>query len=296
MEEYKKNQNVALALGFFDGVHKAHRKILKHITEQKKYGLTPTVLTFSQDESLSSIKRDYIFSYRQRVEQFYANGVENIFASNFFDIKDYEPEEFFSEVILNQLNTKYISCGYDYRFGKFAKGDVNLLKKLSKAAGVTLFILERYHINDETVSSSKIKSYLLKGNIKSASDMLGFEYYIKNTVVSGRKLGNTIGFPTINQEFDIGQLVPRYGVYITTTILEDKEYKSITNIGVSPTIEGTRNPIVETYILDFDGDLYGKDVKVIFHDFLREEEKFSSIDELKSVLLLDKMERIKYDK
>lgn len=296
MEEYKKNQNVALALGFFDGVHKAHRKILKHITEQKKYGLTPTVLTFSQDESLSSIKRDYIFSYRQRVEQFYANGVENIFASNFFDIKDYEPEEFFSEVILNQLNTKYISCGYDYRFGKFAKGDVNLLKKLSKAAGVTLFILERYHINDETVSSSKIKSYLLKGNIKSASDMLGFEYYIKNTVVSGRKLGNTIGFPTINQEFDIGQLVPRYGVYITTTILEDKEYKSITNIGVSPTIEGTRNPIVETYILDFDGDLYGQDVKVIFHDFLREEEKFSSIDELKSVLLLDKMERIKYDK
>lgn len=286
----KLNEETAVALGFFDGVHLAHRKVIEPVISAKSKGFTPMVMTFETD-SQSEIKGKSglkcIQTDRQKLFELEKIGAEIVYMAEFLQIAKLEAAEFIEEVLIKQFNVKLISCGYDYRFGNGAKGDVTLLKELCDKHGIELVVVPQCKIEGETISSSAIREYLQNGEIEKANHLLGYNYNTYTEVVHGRHLGNTLGFPTINQEFSPNQIVPKYGVYRTSTYIGGAEYRSITNVGVKPTIDGERLPLAETYIIGTDEDLYGELLRVDYHEMLREERRFSSIDELKKAIEAD---------
>lgn len=280
------SKKTAVALGFFDGVHTAHRKVISEAVLKKDDNTLSAVLTFNIDDKTPQNKLNVktILTSKQKYEQIELLGIDLIYDLDFSKIADIEPEDFFYDILVSKLNVSFISCGYDYTFGKGAKGDVSLLKRLCDSNGVELSVVDKLSKDDKTFSSSEIREALTNGDIESANSLLGYNYYIKEKVLHGRRIGNTIGFPTINQSLDSFRVVLKYGVYHSTTIIDDKAYKSITNIGVKPTVGEEKTPLAETHVIGFDGDIYGKEVTVYFHKMQREEMKFANLGELKEAI------------
>lgn len=196
-------------------------------------------------------------------------------------------EEFAENILIKKLNAEIVCCGNNFRFGKNASCDVEDLRHFGEKYGFKVQTAEAVKINDITVSSGEIRRFLVNGEIEKANVLLGEPYRINKNVVHGKEIGRTINFPTINQDYSKGQLILKYGVYFTKTYIDEIKYKSITNIGVKPTIAGERMPLAETHILDFSGDLYNRNISVEFHRFIRPEMKFSSVDELKEQISRD---------
>ena len=195
--------------------------------------------------------------------------------------------EAFIENLVHEFNIKGIVFGFNYRFGYKNKGDLELLKTLSKKFDFELYIKEAYTIENEIVSSTRIRELISLGEIKKANEMLGREYVLRGEVVGGRRLGRTIGFPTANLKPLTNILIPKIGVYYTNVEVEGKIYKGITSVGNNPKVNG-KNITIETNILDFNKDIYNNNIKVYFLDRIRDEKKFSSLDELKIQLEKDK--------
>ena len=196
-------------------------------------------------------------------------------------------EEFAREILAGRMRAVHVCCGEDFRFGKMASCGAVELKSFGERFGFEVEIVGEVDIGGSAVSSSRIRALLLKGDIISANSLLGSDYFISVEVSDGNHIGRTMNFPTINQKFENGQLVPKYGVYSTITYADGQEYCSITNVGVKPTINGERSPLAETHIIGYSGDLYGKTVTVSFRDFVRPERKFDSLDELKKQINAD---------
>jgi len=190
------------------------------------------------------------------------------------------PELFVREILVKKLNAKYVVVGYDYRFGRKRKGDFELLKMLSLKYGFSAIKIDKVEIENTTVSSSNIRKLIKEGNIPLANKMLGREFEIEGLVKGGDNLGRLIGYPTANIEYG-NFIVPKYGVYITKTVIDGIEYPSVTNVGVRPTIKEKDELRVETYILDFDKDIYNKIVSIKFLFYLRGELKFDTFEDLK---------------
>lgn len=282
----------AIALGFFDGVHVAHQALLEEV---KSKDLIPSVLTFSTkgegDGNRSKVGTSLIMSDSQRRARLHQCGMKEVFILAFSSIADMEPEYFFKQILIKQYNAKLIACGYDYRFGKNASGDVKLLKAFCDAAGIELRVLSKHMQDGEAVSSSRIRDLLVRGDLEQANSLLGYEYETEGEVVRGNRIGNTLGFPTINQPVDKGMLLPAFGVYNTTAYFDQTVCRAVTCVGVKPTIPGEYLPVIETYLLDYSGDLYGKNVRIVYHHFCRPERKFSSLDELKAAISKDVQNR-----
>lgn len=277
----------AVALGFFDGVHTAHAQVIRAVLGHE--GCVPTVLTFSADTVLPVSKSGsgLLLTEDQKRRRIEALGVERLFEPSFSEIGMLSAEEFFFEALHTRLRAQVISCGYDYRFGKGAKGDVSLLQRLCKENHVRLIVTPCCSDHGITVSSSEIRRAILSGDMTRANELLGYRYTIDGTVVHGRSLGRTLGFPTLNQHLWEGLLLPKFGVYASITKIGGRTYRSITNIGVKPTIEGERAPLAETYMLDAEGDFYGQEASVSLLHMSREECRFSGIEELKQTVLRD---------
>lgn len=290
----KLNEETAIALGFFDGVHLAHQRVIEPVVKAKSKGLTPMVMTFetdSQTEIKGKSGLTVIETDRQKLFELERIGAEIVYMADFPSVAKLEWTEFVEEILIGKFNVKMISCGYDYRFGNGAKGNVELLRGLCEKHSVELNVVPQFKVGGETVSSTAIREYIKEGEIEKANRLLGYSYNTYSEVVHGRHLGNTLGFPTVNQEFSGNQLVPKYGVYNTTAYIRGVPYKSITNVGVKPTIKGERLPLAETYILGTDEDLYGELLRVDYHSLIREERRFSSIDELKNAIKSDVFKR-----
>lgn len=273
----------AVALGYFDGMHTAHREVIKAVVSAKSEGLCATVLTFWGGKGDAGA----ILSREQKLAELEAMGVDRVIIPPFAEIAELDANVFFERCLISGCKAKIISVGYDYRFGKGAKGDVSLLKSLCDRHGIRLNITKQRLQSSETISSSRIRVLLAAGEVETANRMLGYDYYTKGKVISGNRIGATIGFPTINQAFEENQLVPRFGVYSTTAWIDGIPFKSITNIGVKPTVSPDNPPTIETHILDFNGDLYGRDIKISYHRMLRDEKRFYSVEELKAQIALD---------
>ncbi len=289
----------AVALGIFDGVHLGHRAVLDLALEQKKNGLTPAVFSFSPSAVLrkTSGQDGYIYNWTQKfyiLENLGFSG-ENIHFVNFEEVCGLTGEEFCENILKNRfLNAEVVCCGNDFRFGKDASCGVEDLRRFGKKYGFEVHTADDVKIDGITVSSGEIRQLLLNGGIERADRLLGTPYRILGKVVHGKEIGRKINFPTINQEYSDGQLVPKYGVYQTVTDVDGVKYKSITNVGVKPTIEGERKPLAETHILDFDGDLYNEYIEVEFCKFIRPEMKFSSVEELKKQISKDVSDSVNY--
>lgn len=285
-----KNKKRAVALGLFDGIHLGHRAVLNLALAQEKNGLQPAVFTFNPSAVLrkSSGQDGYIYIHFDKYRMLEKLGFKlNVYSENFDDICGLSGEEFAENILVKKLNAEIVCCGNDFRFGKNASFGVEELRKFGEIYGFSVQTAQPVKINDIIVSSGEIRRCLVSGEIERANILLGEPYRIYSTVVHGNEIGRTINFPTINQNFSKGQLVLKYGVYFTETYIDNKKYKSITNIGVKPTIAGKRTPLAETHLLDFSGDLYNQNIKVEFHKFIRPEMKFSSVGELKEQISRD---------
>jgi len=279
----------AVALGMFDGVHTGHRAVFERAESFGKDGAEAAVFTFDSESLGSKHGKDYryIVPNSHKLEMIREAGIKNIYCADFSELKDYEAEEFVKVVLADRMNAVMVVCGPDFRFGKGAAGDVAALKKYGQKYGFEVSTVEPVVTDGDTVSSSRIRKLLTAGEIQKANRLLGYRYRIKQSVSDGNHIGRTIDFPTVNQKFSEGQLIPAYGVYATETCVDGIRYSSVTNIGVKPTVESSCEPLAETHILGFSGNLYGRVIEVSFSEYLRGERKFASLEELKAQIAAD---------
>ena len=279
----------AVALGFFDGLHLGHIEVIKRAL--LKDGLCPVIFTFNDKTSLpkfSGKKGHCIITHEQKTVLFRHLGVERVYAPDFSDVKDYSAREFVEKILKNELNASAAVCGYDFRFGKGGEGNPETLKALCAEYGIECEVVPAVEVDGVTVSSTVIRDLIREGNIEAANRFLGYELSYNLPVTEGNRIGRTIGFPTINQHIPDYMVKPKNGAYKSWTIVNGKTYRSITNIGVKPTVGYTGAAVMETHIIGFDGDLYGKTVRVALREFIRGEVKFQSLEELNTQLLSDK--------
>jgi len=275
----KLNENTSVALGLFDGLHKGHAEVIKSAVKEKT--LQSLVFSFEFDENATKPRFSCIFSKSLKQKLLKEMGVGIYVCPKFSDIKDIKAYDFLL-LLRDNFNAKAIFCGEDYRFGKEAKGDITLLKSFCDENDIRLCVLPDISENGAKISSTAIRNALQNGDIALANSLLGRNYLIDFPVTGGNKLGRTWGFPTINQVFPKDATLPKFGVYLTKTKIGSKTYHGITNIGVKPTVSDSSLPSAETYLLDFDGDLYGEKINLEFLHFLREEKKFPSTELLKA--------------
>ena len=277
----------SIALGLFDGVHIGHRGVLGKALQNRE--LSPCVFTYTISDSIPQIKKMYmtLTSDEQKCRILEQMGFELIVMPDFETFKGLEPEEFVEEMLINKMGARELTCGYDFTFGKMGKGTTTQLRQIAARHGVKVNVLNPINLDGEAVSSTRIRQAILAGQMDQASRMLGRRFSIRLKVQHGNQIGRLMDFPTINQVFPRHHIVPRYGVYSTVVNIDGKLYGGVTNVGVKPTV-GSDEPLAETYIIDFHGDLYGKMVEVYFFRFVRPEVKFASIDQLKTQIAHDK--------
>lgn len=285
---------LALSIGMFDGVHLGHQSIinkLNRISESKN--LESGILTFWPHPRKVFNPRDDLKLLNTIEEKTYLlqkNGLQQLFLKEFDeDFRNLAGEEFVKQILVEKLQVKHLIIGYDHTFGKNRSGDFSLLKKMGPELGFEVEQVEAVSYKDLNISSTQIRNALSNGDILSANEMLGYNYSVSGTVIHGKKIGRTIGYPTANIEVDSIKLLPKKGAYIVDVFVKDQHYKGMLSIGTNPTVEG-KTISVEVYILDFNKDIYGQEISVNFRDFLHEEIKFKGLEEL--MVRLDEDKRL----
>lgn len=267
MTEIDSENRIAVALGDFDGMHKAHQ----------------TVITGADDVIIYSVNNRFSLLQKSIFEKRYPNVV----FADFDEIKNMQGEEFIEKVLVDKFGAGMILCGFNFRFGKEASWSAFDLRKYLQDRDVWVRILEHLDFDGEPISSTRIRDALLKGELESANEMLGYNFTFENEVVRGDRRGRTIGFPTINQWYPEGLTNVKFGVYESITYVDGRAYKSFTNIGIRPTWR-VDDTLCETHIFDFNQNLYGKTIRIELVKYLRGEKAFSSVDELREQLEYDK--------
>lgn len=285
---------LALSLGMFDGVHLGHLSIINKLNEiAEKEQLESAILSFWPHPRKFLNPNDdvkMLNTLEEKLELLEKSGIKNIFLKTFDEeFRNLTGTEFCEQVLVDKLNVKHIIIGYDHTFGKNKSGNFELLKSLSDGLGFKVNQLEAVQTNDLNISSTKIRIALSEGRITDANTMLGYNYPLTGKVIHGKKLGRTIGYPTANIEVPINKLLPKSGAYIVEVYIDNQFYKGMLSIGTNPTIDDKNQSLhTEVYILDFDQDIYGKDITVKFRDFLHDEIKFEGLEKLIEKLDEDK--------
>lgn len=284
------NDVTSICLGKFDGIHRGHQRLIESCVNEKTNGMLPTVITFNDNPKLYLSKEkppQKLMTSSVRNSIFEDMGIEYLYEPDFTDIMNLSAEEFAKNILREKLNCKKFFCGQDFRLGKNALTDVNNFREICKRYDIDLEVISPVKIEGEVISSERIRDYLTTGNLDTAIEYLGHPFCYDFIVEHGNKLGRKIGIPTINQIFPSRYLLPKRGVYASFVEFQDRRYYSVTNIGIRPTIGGTK-PLSETWIPQYSaGLLYGSSVKVGLLKYLREEKKFSNLDSLKEAIKLD---------
>ena len=272
----------AVALGFFDGVHIGHREVIgAAVRAAKAGGLVPCVFTFRPSGVLPAGKSalTLLQTEEQKEEVFRSLGVEEAVCPAFSEFQAMSPEGFVRDFLHGVMGAKVISCGFNYHFGKGGAAGVEELRALCRPLGIRVEAVPAVLWEGEPVSSTRIRGCIREGRMEEAAGMLGSPFTLELPVVHGKRLARTQSWPTINQIFPPDFTIPRHGVYYSRAVLDGREWAAITNVGVKPTLHET-NLTMETYILDYTGDLYGRTIPVSLLKFLRPEMKFASVEEL----------------
>ena len=273
-------QNAVIALGFFDGVHIAHRELIRKTVEiAKRENLSPTVFTFSAEGTIKS-DAPRLYSTDERLKILSDLGIENVILVNFEDIANFEAEDFVNTCLIDHFGAKAVVAGYNFRFGKGARGNKEILSTLMSNAGLRAYITEEITFDEKTISSTLIRFYIASGKIEIANKLLGSPYFISGRVESGNRVGKKLGFPTINIPLREDYVQLGRGVYLTAVKIGNDFYRGITNVGTCPTFD-ERQMHTETYILDYNAEIYGEKVKIYFLEYIREERKFESPEDLR---------------
>lgn len=281
-----------VALGSFDGIHMGHMSLINKTVELAQKNNAKSIVYTFKNHPREVINKDASIELLMDNEEKY-----NVLKENNIDIikfqefnKDFmqkSSEEFVRDLV-EEFNVKGIVVGFNYRFGYKNSGDVNLLEKLSTTYNYELYVMPAFTYNNLVVSSTEIRNVIKEGSIEKANIMLGRAYTLHGTVERGKQIGRTIGFPTANLKYNLKKILPKEGVYYTEVLVNNILYKAITNIGNNPTVNGSKIT-VESYLLDFDEDIYDKEIKVYFLKYIRGVRKFNSLDELREQLQKDKI-------
>ena len=280
----------AAAIGKFDGIHIGHRRLLEEILSRKKDGLAACVFTFDPPPACffgSSDGKELTMKAEKRL-LFERMGVDILieFPLN-KETAATPPEAFARDILAGQMKARFVAAGTDLSFGAGGAGNAELLRRLGPELGFGFQTIDKVCLDREEVSSTLVRAKVEKGEMEEACKLLGMPYLIAGEVVSGNHIGRRIGFPTINILPEKNKLLPPNGVYFSSVRAGGKNYRAITNVGYKPTVAHEKVMGVESYLYDFDGDIYGQQAEVYLHSFHRPERKFESVEALRRQLQQD---------
>lgn len=289
----KNVKNPVLTLGMFDGVHIGHQCIIQKLIQiAEEIDGESTLLTFEPHPRLvlsdGQADLQLLTPLEEKVELLEKNGLQNLILHPFTkDFSQLSSEEFVRELLIGQMNVHTIVIGYDHHFGRNREGNFEQLKKLSQELNFNLVKLEEVRNDDLHISSTQIRNGLFDGNVEFAQKGLGRFYSLKGKVVHGDKLGRTLGFPTANLELPQYKLIPKNGVYFVKVNFKNNSYKGLLSIGTRPTVTNSEEKRVEVFILDLKEEIYGETLDLELIQFIRDDMKFDSLDELVLQMNLD---------
>lgn len=298
IQEFKSTKNVVVTIGTFDGVHLGHKVIINQLKkaaeelEGESVLLTffphPRMVVFPDDNELKLLN-----TIEERKDLLEKAGIDHLIIHPFSKaFSRLTALEFVRDILVNRLNVKKLVIGYDHHFGRNREGSFEDLIEFGEVYGFSVEEIPAQDIQQINVSSTKIRTSLLAGEIHAATKFLGYPYFINGTVVKGDKIGREIGFPTANIKPDeTYKLIPKNGVYAVKVIVNGKGYEGMLNIGIRPTLKGT-NETIEVNIFDFDEEIYGQKIQVKFYERIRDEQPFENLNELKNQLNIDKTKTI----
>ncbi len=281
-----------LTIGTYDGVHIGHQKILKRVVAlAQKEELVPTVLTLFPHPRMVLQKDDTIKllnTIDERIELLKTIGIEKVIVKEFTkEFANLSAKDYVEQILVKELNTKQIVIGYDHHFGKNRSANIDDLKIFAKEFNFKVEEISAQEIEDVTVSSTKIRKALNNGHIEIANAYLGYNYFISGEVVKGKGIGRTLDYPTANIHIkESYKLIPRDGVYVVKSVIDNTTVFGMMNIGTNPTVSG-KSRSIEVHFFNFDKDIYGKNLKIEFLHWLRSEQKFESLEALKKQLNID---------
>lgn len=287
-----------LTLGVFDGLHLGHQKIMQTVADRAKAtGTHGTAITFDPHPRAvlhPETAPPLLQTLDQRLANFDVLDIEQAIVIPFNrEFASNPAEDFLREIVHDRLQAREVYLGKGFAFGKDRGGNIELLRKMSSELGFLADEVDEVRLRGMRISSSKIRELLAAGEVNLARRMLGRPYGVEGVIIRGNRRGHTIGFPTANLK-PHNRVVPKFGVYATATLVDGAWRRSITNIGVRPTFETEAEPSIETYIFDFDGDLYGDVLRVRFLHRIRDERKFDGVEELKAQIEKDSRHALNY--
>ena len=283
-------ENTAVSLGKFDGIHKGHQKLMDCVLQQKKKGLKAVTFSFLVHPGtlLAGKEMSLILTEEEKKRKLEKMGMDVLVSYPFSkETLSMEPEDFIKDILVDKLDAKVVVVGANFRFGHNRRGDAELLKQYALKYGYEVQVFDRFKVEEERVSSTWIRKCIAEGNVDYVQTLLGEPYSISGEVVHGKKLGRELGMPTANVVPEKQKLLPPLGVYVSKTLVDGIWYEGITNIGVQPTVTEESGKIVETFLFDYKGDLYGKEIRTNLYYFERPEQKFESIEALKEQMEKD---------
>ena len=300
IKDFRKIPNAIVTIGTFDGVHLGHQAVFKQMVDKaRQIGGETVVITFFPHPRIVISPNDnrlrLITSQEDKIEHLRRSNIDNLIIINFTkEFSHTSSEDFIKDYVVRYIQPAILVIGYDHHFGSNRSGDFDTLSKLGMEFHFAVEKINEQDIEDITISSTKIRSALQQGDIKLANKLLGYSYSTSGIVTHGDSIGRTLGFPTANISIKPEyQLIEKAGVYATIARVDGKDYPSMTYIGRRPTISNELPTSIETYIMDFDGDLYGKEIRVTFIDRVRDEMTFDKLERLKSQIQEDKANIIK---
>lgn len=290
LDEIKLMHPSAVAIGKFDGIHLGHRQLLGEIIAKKQEGMKTVVFTFNPSPNVlfSKVKEKELTSCEEKRKLFEDLGIDVLVEFPLtYESAATPKENFVKDILVQKLNAKHIVAGTDLSFGKNGEGNSAFLLEESSKYGFEVEIIDKISYKGEIISSTLVRKAISEGDVKKARFMLGSPYFVQGVVKKGNQIGRTIGFPTVNISAGEDKLLPPNGVYKTEVVFEGRILEAITNVGCKPTVADDGQIFIESYIYNFTENIYGKEIEVHFLEFIRKEQKFGSIEELKEQLQKD---------
>ncbi len=290
LDEMRLSHPSAVAIGKFDGIHLGHRQLLGEIIAKKQEGMKAVVFTFNPSPAVlfSKVREKELTSIEEKRNLFEDMGVDVLVEFPLtYETAATPKEAFVEEILVRRLNAKFIAAGTDLSFGKNGEGNSAFLIEESPKFDFEVKIIDKISYKGEIISSTLVRKAITEGDVKKARFMLGGPYFVQGIVQKGNQIGRTIGFPTVNIAPQEEKLLPPNGVYKTEVIVDDRIFEAITNVGCKPTVSNDDRIFIESYLYSFTENIYGKKIEVHFLEFMRKEQKFENIVELKKQLQKD---------